>query len=71
LNRGYAHVIGRDQATIVERLQDEQIQGVAMLPMMWKALLQLPELADTDFSSLTMGIRVRVRARTSSTDSHI
>jgi len=45
-----------DPPAIIERLQSEKIQGIAMLPMMWRALLQLPGLADADFSSLTIGI---------------
>lgn len=33
-------------------LEEEQINGVFLLPMMWKAMLELPDIATRDFSAL-------------------
>lgn len=39
-----------------ELLQSEKIQGTALLPMMWRALLRLPGITEGDFSQLKTGI---------------
>ncbi len=47
---------GFDPVDIIDLLQSEQINGIGMLPVMWKALLQVPNLENMDFSKLETAI---------------
>jgi len=45
-----------DPVAIVDALVSEKINALGMLPIMWKAMLQLPGIENSNFSSLTLGI---------------
>lgn len=47
-----------DPDIIVDLLEKEQIQGTALLPMMWKNLLMVPDMAERDFKALETALYV-------------
>jgi len=47
---------GFDPAAVVDSLEQEKIQSVVLLPMMWAALLGVPGVGERDFSNLTAAI---------------
>jgi len=47
---------GFEPLEILDTIESELINGSCMLPVMWKALLQIPELEKRDLSSLEFGM---------------
>lgn len=45
-----------DPTAVVDLLESEKIECTALLPMMWRALLNVPDLSARDFSHLRSGI---------------
>ncbi|BFM15190.1 acyl-CoA synthetase [Maricurvus nonylphenolicus] len=45
-----------DPVEVAELLEKEKIYTTALLPMMWRAMLQLPDIQQRDFSALTTAV---------------
>ena len=58
MHLGGKTVIGRgfDPKLLLDAIQNEKLEFVLLLPMMWKTLLDYPGVEDIDFSSLKTGL---------------
>lgn len=45
-----------DPVVMVDTLEREKIHGLALLPMMWQALLAVPDIGQRDFSAMECGV---------------
>lgn len=47
-----------DPGNVIDLLEQEQIQGIALIPMMWKSLLMVPGIAERNFTAMETALYV-------------